>query len=891
MANPDGYFMNDLIVWQELDQRGFIAKGFSFDPADFRNAPVAMLNEWQERLCRMFRSLEQSTHLQVKWSVDANYRDVLLDYQRQTELLAKNDFTRLVREERFRRYWQGMKERKLRREHLHLYLAKAITITPEGQQDLERDQKLLQAYANSFALHGAALNTIAGEMAALTPMDNAGHFRQLAYFLNPSFHERFDFDPLDQFDPFKSIQENCWQSECVAEKGVFKLDGYYNQLIVLKRLPKHTFPGIINGLTNLPLLDYALTINLYPLPIQKLVDKLEKEIDALKAAYRAQGKRSILTTIQKKEQQVTELTQGYHYPFKMDFVVQAWDAELSKLQAKCGAIKAAINGMGGAQYWEVNHPITAKKLWFQTWPGWIHGNYRVHALDVSDVHAADLLPGSSTFSGHLLGAEALYEGSNRNLIGVKNFINGTPQAAVLFGDTGAGKSALLCDLLAQTEPYYAYTVIIEEGLSYGIYTQLMNERPIVIQPDGDLTLNYFDTQGLPLSSLQLATCTALVSQMAGQMADEDRQRLRSSLIFQYIDELYSSMYEDWQRLHSNLLPDIARRAYAVNRFRLKRMPVGATYLEAWAEFRDLLAANDEFACELLAQVSEENISQMLKDFSLGKIMRNTAFAYFKPEEYPWHTHLYEMMRYTPMRQHDKNVVRDLASLLAPWCAGGSYGKLFDGVSNLSLTGKLAHFELGYIPDAAKELKALAGFLISNHMRQHIVTLSRGLWKRKIDEEMVRRLSVPGAEKIVEEEYSGFRKYNCWNISVIQQYAKFKQSPVRPLVMGNSKQFFFLKMADLGDLEDISRDVALPEITKRAINSYPSPENLSAQNRYSSLTYLHRSSGRPVCGTVHHRASRPMLYVSSSTGADFDRRAKALKRYPSVLEGVLAESSK
>ncbi|MDR2462290.1 MAG: hypothetical protein LBD30_00720 [Verrucomicrobiales bacterium] len=289
--NPDGYFIDDMLVWQELDRRGFIAKGFAFDPADFRNAPVVALNEWQEKLCRMFRSLEQDTHLQVKWSVDADYREVLLAYQRKTEELVKNDFTRLVREERFQRYWQGMRERKLRRERLHLYLAKAITVTPDGEHDAEYDKRLLQSYANTFALHGAALNTIAGEMASLMPMDNHGHFRQLAYFLNPSFHDRFDFEPLEQFDPFKSMQENCWQSECVADKGVFKLDGYYNQLMVLKRLPKHTFPGIINGLTNLPLLDYALTVNLYPLTLSKLVDKLEKEIDALKTAYRSQNKR------------------------------------------------------------------------------------------------------------------------------------------------------------------------------------------------------------------------------------------------------------------------------------------------------------------------------------------------------------------------------------------------------------------------------------------------------------------------------------------------------------------------------------------------------------------------------------------------------------------------
>jgi hypothetical protein len=38
-------------------------------------------------------------------------------------------------------------------------------------------------------------------------------------------------------------------------------------------------------------------------------------------------------------------------------------------------------------------------------------------------------------------------------------------------------------------------------------------------------------------------------------------------------------------------------------------------------------------------------------------------------------------------------------------ARASGGCLFDGTSNLSLTGKIAHFELGCIPESAKELKA------------------------------------------------------------------------------------------------------------------------------------------------------------------------------------------
>jgi len=42
--------------------------------------------------------------------------------------------------------------------------------------------------------------------------------------------------------------------------------------------------------------------------------------------------------------------------------------------------------------------------------------------------------------------------------------------------SGAGKSVTVCDLLSQTEGYFGYTVIIEEGLSYGIYPKPSTQR-------------------------------------------------------------------------------------------------------------------------------------------------------------------------------------------------------------------------------------------------------------------------------------------------------------------------------------------------------------------------------------------------------------------------------
>jgi len=82
--------------------------------------------------------------------------------------------------------------------------------------------------------------------------------------------------------------------------------------------------------------------------------------------------------------------------------------------------------------------------------------YRGHATVLRDVHRP---------LGH---AEAIYEGSANNLVGIKTFAgqesNVSPQHAVLLGMSGAGKSVTVCDLLTQTEGYFAYTVIIEEGL-------------------------------------------------------------------------------------------------------------------------------------------------------------------------------------------------------------------------------------------------------------------------------------------------------------------------------------------------------------------------------------------------------------------------------------------
>ena len=51
---------------------------------------------------------------------------------------------------------------------------------------------------------------------------------------------------------------------------------------------------------------------------------------------------------------------------------------------------------------------------------------------------------------------------------------------------------------------------------------------------------------------------------------------------------------------------------------------------------------------------------------------------------------------------------------------------------------------------------------------------------------------------------------------MQQYARFKQSRIRSAVFGNSRQFFIMRQNDRADLDDMGKDIALPEVTRREV---------------------------------------------------------------------------
>src|ERR1017187_254638 len=127
--SPNGYFVRDLVVFHGLRKGCFVSKGFVIDPADLSAAAPEHLNAFQDQLALLLSCLHDKLRLQLQWFCDSDYRSELLRYREQTER-ATNVWTRRCRNERFARYWQGMGDRRLRRQRLVLYFSRQIETSP-----------------------------------------------------------------------------------------------------------------------------------------------------------------------------------------------------------------------------------------------------------------------------------------------------------------------------------------------------------------------------------------------------------------------------------------------------------------------------------------------------------------------------------------------------------------------------------------------------------------------------------------------------------------------------------------------------------------------------------------------------------------------------------------
>ena len=327
--------------------------------------------------------------------------------------------------------------------------------------------------------------------------------------------------------------------------------------------------------------------------------------------------------------------------------------------------------------------------------------------------------------------------------------------------------------------------------------------------------------------------------MAGVSGTDDASQDKQALVANHVAAVCDVFAESALRRRTEAERlRIARHALVLHQLAAEKM---CEPIEAFISLRDELNAGDGGAQKRLAQPTEAEVRSFLTKHR--DVVRELDYAYLK--EYPTLSALREHLALAGAQ--DEKCQR-LADRLRPWCRGGSYGNLFDGQSNASLTGKVTRLELGRLDRTAERFQAALWFLLLIVIRQHCLTRPRHELKRITLEEISRVLEVPGNEAIIKEMFSTFRKFNIQCTLVCQQLAQLDNETLRSIILGNIRMAFLFNPGSARDLDLFSEHLPLSAATKEMILKYVQPDQLRGKI-YSELCYFHLTAGEPHVGTI------------------------------------------
>ena len=880
----DGYFSHGQIV-SDTPTGLMVTRGMAVSGPPLENASQLLLNQSENEIRgSILRSLKPGLmNLQVRWEMDDDYSQKLLPYNDLTTARAQNPFTRRERQGRYCLYSRKMEEGKLRCPSVSFYLSSPIEGT-KGKRVGHLDETLA-ASARGFEPHLEGIRQSIQRLGgSATMLDELGLFGECYRHFNPSA-KRFDEESLKaQFRPDQSIMDNCASSEMVPVVGQdsgFYYDGSYHGFLTVKALPQYTTSGMIAALTSLPFGGYSITLNISALDVNEQIENEERIKARLQKALSSSSRTRMAHRVAACDVRIQKLMSNEVVPFRMQLIVHCRDTSREGLLDKMVALKSAITRMQGAKYYEMANPVTARNYFLTGAPGISFQEKDFHHY-IEDHNLANLIPISGEIDSEVEKAEALYHNSGGNLFGVRTFVGGMPQHALVSGWSGGGKSVFVQDILCQTEPYYDYTVILDAGLSHGTYVKTVSEdaRTLSIEANGSDTINYLDPTGSPLTSQHLADASAVIHHMLGDAATS----LLDAIVDDCLGRFYQIWFERWAAKYPKRVLQVAFSLIQLAQYSGKKVTL-SNLDELYQRHREDLKDVQEGA---LAVVTQSGLTpeQALKDSS--KLVKALAVAFMKPDEQAMHSDFHDFLESESSKpsRHQREI-GELATHLAAWRAGGKYGQILDGVNTIDLGGRIVHIELGRISDSLPELRNLAGFILTNQVRNQIAfQRPRGERKRIIVEELGGFLEVKGGEKLVVQLFQQMRKHGCWVLGVCQQLSTLPKS-LRDTVVGNCRQAFFFKQKYESDARVIQKSFQLPDVTVDALMNFPDP----TPELGAPFIYWQNGSGANRITTGLNLVSPEMLYVASSNNKHFEAREKALANYDSVLDGIIAESAK
>jgi type IV secretion system protein TrbE len=913
---PNGFFFNDLLWFGDSESKEVaVARGFIIEPGELDVLDGGLKADLSSRLQTLLGTLGDGYTAQARFLAGCDYSDVLGGYERDTKAISdpvRAKWQVYARTERHKRHLETMQAGKLRRDAFTLFFCRVIEGPPafslSGKALREHFSGLARREAASFEeVQGTALRTMFPE-ARVRVMTDHEHYLHYYRFLNPRVGATIPETVFEGYDPSLSIQENCLFGDVVQHPipGIsFSFDGYHHALLVMRELPRQAGAGMITRLSNLGLkegfADFELSVSLYPRGTERAIRDFEAVANQLKGEVNTKPKRaaSLGTQAAMADERIAELERGTVRPFDVFFALRLWHRDPETVISRAEIARNAFTSLSGSVAYLATNPETARQLWFQTWPGWTHGEYRGYDLTTDDLTAAELIPWSGTFSGRLDGAEALYENAKGGLVGVSTQVGGVPQPFLVFGQIGAGKSILMTDFWAQIAHLFGYKLVLEEGLDHAITVQTAGCQPIIVTPNSGLSINYLDPCGLPLSPEHRGAAVGLnllmLRENVGPNVDEGRVSVFRGQLIDHLNALYDSVWKDWVAVHAEEAQRIARRAYGIHCMsKAQDLAQRGSFVDCWSELRDREAQDPEAVAAFLEALDEGEVSQFQTHPVTRGFVRDLGFAYLDPEEMPRHAQLVETMRWTPIggKRNNPEAVR-IGERLSTWNADGQYGPLFDGVTTRRLDADTTHFDLHSIPPSMEEMKAAAHYLILNASRQQVIKRPRAERKLILFEEGARLLQTPGGATVLREFYAQMRKFNVCVGTVFQQASALQDAgpAVRAAIVDNTKLFLISAQPSPAAAESISDSLELSQAAREAIKHYPLPEHQTGKVKYSSFLMVAAHPTRRLIGTLRNISSPKVVYCGQSNCDTFDKKQKALAKYPDIVEGILAEAPK
>lgn len=890
---PNAYIVqtkdpNDsFLVYGELNSKGFASKGFRLEVPNLDNAGNALKNDLFLRLSGWLASQSLDKRIQIRYTRDADYRDILEKYRDDTEKYASDAWSKRIRSNNYQDFMKKIASRQLYREYIYVYFSRELRqfigsdFQPEQEQDRRQfEREVVTAFEADKTELRQFLNL------PVVPLDHVSLFREYYRAVNKSAFE-LDIDYKSEFEADLSGIFLCEFAKTSSDPGAasFHADGYFHNIFTLHDFPKSDLiPFFGNRFLENDLQNLTITVNIEPLDTEKVIEKKQKHWRRVHAdLLEEESEVAASAGLDELTEHIYRLGKGEDSPFQIEYVIHTWNKNAAELQSDSMILRQAATSMlTSLESYELG--LQSMHNFLKTLPGYLHYKRREAALDCMHRPLAAMLPFSSSFVGKGADGNILFAGDHGNLMTLSFFDHGTPQHTFCLGQTGAGKSVNFVSILSQSYYQYDKVVIIEEGGSYYNLTQIHGDdaQYIVIDPNANQTLNYFDTCGLPLTPAQIEFVTTFLIAMCGENSDMEVMQDRAAVISPFVNVVYTDAYVEWRNRNREGLENAARMALTIEKL-IPSLPLDQnTALDAWTELKEALALPEDDPDAAFARIRTMYHTWTIReinDYIIDdpELLRNIAYSLMTKSEMPYHSQLVEAVRETSLNHLDRSEVNRIAARLAIYSLESGKGCLFDGETTIDLGKRWVHIELGKISQSGAVLRSLAGIAVTNLLLNHIINMPRSSLKAYFFEELMRIVaSLPGAKGIVNQAYTQFRKYNCVVIAISQSAAQMMESGVGQTIMTQSKQVLFLRNTDASELRLITNFIPLSDDAQWNIRNFPAPEHLPPGKKFSSFLLYAQGAEWPIVGVGRNYAAPEILAAAATSGELHTRLVRFLK---------------